>query len=438
MNRTNYLIRLLAPVLVLVTAACGETTPHNTTTGGTPGAPVNPASISASTLQTGSLGGAINLQPPAALLQNRMVNPDRLSPTVTVIPGGIVEMSDLGSSQWSGAIQVPVNSQVSISIEWFESLESGEDLILASHRQNFSIGQSPQQVSIDNSIYNTSSHDDDNDGVSNLEERRASTNPFDANQAPPPLPGSTDVSLVIPLVNNGSVPQIDGLGAAYAANELRLAGEWVNAAQDSLNGELFVNSPMIQDTSDVDNDPFHVWAALHDGSFLYILVMVDDSGANQGDSPQIRDDDSIEIFIDGNNSNNESYGDPDDRYFRIALIGSDGVEPHTNESANPRIERGENSADLPGNVEFATGRATGPLSIANPGQRLDVYEVKLELASFGITTGQPFGIEVQINDDDNGEIRDLKWGWAHPPRRGSDLNLTVSNPAFMGTARLSQ
>ena len=430
MNKAICLVRLVIPVLLMLSAACSETAQNTFVESASP-------SVNA---QTGSMGGGITLQPPAIILQSRVVIQENLRPSVTVTPGGNVVMTDLGNMQWSGVIDVPVNSQLSVNIEWFEAF-SGQDLQLASHQQNFSTGQSPQQLTIDASIYVTNGPDmdADGDGVSNLEERNASTNPFDANQAPPPEPGSTDVSLLIPFVNNGSVPQIDGLGAAYAANELSLAGEWVNAVQENADGRLTINTPMIQDTSeDFDPDPFNVWAALHDGSFLYILVMVDDSSANQGDSGQIRDDDSIEIFIDGDNSNFDSYGDPDDRFFRIALIGSDSTVPHSNESPNPRIERGENSADLPANVEFATGLATGPLSIANPGQRLDVYEVKLELASFGITAGQPFGIEVQINDDDNGEIRDLKWGWAHPPRRGSDLNLTVSNPAFMATARLSQ
>ncbi len=430
----NKAIRLVLAALLVFSVACSETTEVNT-------------SITEEVVQTNfpalhqgiSASGALTLEPPAELLLSRMVNPERLNPVVRLIPGGPVEMMDLGNSQWSGVIQVPINSELSINIEWFEALDSGEDLILASHEQDFTTGQSPQQLTIDANNYVTSIHDADNDGVSNLDERRASTNPFDINEAPPPSPGSEDVSLIVPFINSGSVPQIDGLGAAFAANELRLAGEWQDAVQDSLNGRLFINSLMIEDSSDdFDENPFHVWAALHDGSFLYILVMVDDSSANQGDSPQLRDDDSIEIFIDGDNSNFDTYGDPDDRYFRIALIGSDGTVPHSNESPNPRIENGENSANLPANVEFATGLATGPISIANPGQRLDVYEVKLELASFGITPGQPFGIEVQINDDDNGEIRDLKWGWFHPPRRGSDLNLTVSNPAFMGTARLSQ
>ena len=54
----------------------------------------------------------------------------------------------------------------------------------------------------------------------------------------------------------------------------------------------------------------------------------------------------------------------------------------------------------------------------------------------GIAVNQPFGLELQINDDDDGELRDSKWGWHHPPRVGVDVDETFLNPSIMGTARL--
>ena len=146
------------------------------------------------------------------------------------------------------------------------------------------------------------------------------------------------------------------------------------------------------------------------------------------------DDDSIEIFIDGNNSNLSLYGDPDDRYFRIALLDANG-NPNSSATAAGRIERGFNSAPIPAGINFAVGVQTGPLGISSPSERQDVYEVQLPMAEFGIVPGQPFGIEIQINDDDNGGVRDTKWGWNHPMRRAADLDLTISNPSFMGTAQ---
>lgn len=443
------LVRLpLALPCLLLASACSDLQMENFENPNVNNSPASAITVSQSTSSgtntTLSSNGALALTPPAVILQSRIVDLQQLRPEVTVIPGGLVDMTPAADlRQWSGVINVPANAEVSVSIEWFEQIQSnGEsvDLQLAGIQQTIMTDEQAAAISFTAEQYETEGFDDDMDGVSNLAERNASTNPFDERDAPPPTPGSnTEVSVVIPQVVSGSVPQIDGLGATYAANELRLTGEWGSAVQEATNGELFIDSLMINEgNEDIDTEPFHSWAALHDGTFLYILVLVDDASLNFGDSAQLFDDDSIEIFIDGNNSNLDSYGDADDRYFRIGLLASDGSVPHTSESSAPRIERGENSAPIPDNIEFAVGPATGPLSIANPGERLDVYEVKIELASFGVAPGQPFGFEVQINDDDNGEIRNQKWGWFHPVKRGSGLDLTVSNPAFMGTAQLAQ
>jgi len=284
-------------------------------------------------------------------------------------------------------------------------------------------------ISLNGMDYNTDA-DQDGDGASNLAERVANTNPLNAGSVPPPDPGSTDVMLQIPL--SMIAPQIDGMGATFAANELRLIGEWSEAAPLAPNNpnstDLFIDSLMISSDNGNDSTPFHSWTAVHDGTFLYILVLVDDQGDTHGDSAVLGNDDSIEIYIDGNNSNLTSYGDPDDRYLRIGLLDGNG-NPNNSGNAAARIEQGLNSAPF-------TGLGTGPLSVVNTGERQDIYEVQLELAGFGISPNQPFGIEVQINDDDGGGTRNTKWGWNHPARRTVDIDLTQSNPAFMGTVQL--
>lgn len=396
----------------------------------------NAATLETTVDTSGNNGnGTLGLKAPEFLLEGRAINLDQVNPVVSVNQQA-VEMTRIEETQWSGTIDVPANSTFTLSIEWLETF-GGTDLTLALFEQNMSVGAEASTVTLSNSDYNLEI-DSDNDGFSNLVERNASSDPFNATDQPPFSPGSTDVSLLIPLVSNGSVPQIDGLGAVYDTNALRLVGEWAQATPNGTDGgtDLFVDSLMITGGGD-EIEPFHAWAALHDGEFLYILVLVDDLSLNHGDSGLVADDDSIEIFIDGNNSNFTTYSDADDRHFRIALLGSDGA---ANNSLSPaaRIVAGENSFPVPGaNVEFAIGLGTGPLSVVGGGgERHDVYEVKLELASFGISLEQPFGIEVQINDDDNGAERDTKWGWSHPERRNSNIDLTVSNPSFMDTAQL--
>jgi len=387
-------------------------------------------------------GGSLSLSPPDVLLQARMVNPANLVPRVSASPGGVVSMTTSDNASWSGTLNVPVNSQVTVLIDWYERLpdcggQANFELRLANHQQSIDVGTDALLFPLSAGDYNTDFHED-NDEFTNLQERRAGTDPCNSFSAPPPTPGSTDPSVQIPFINDGSAPLIDGLGAAYNANALQLVGEWANAVQDSTSGDLFIDSLMIGNPNNINTDPLHAWAAQHDGTYLYLLVMVDDATQSVGDSPNIADDDSIEIFIDGNNSNLTSYGDADDRFFKIALVGASGSGANSSSSPNPRISRGSNSAPVPATIEFATGLGTGPLSIVNPGERLDVYELRIELASFGLAIGQPFGLEVQINDDDDGGSRDYKWGWSHPQKRDTDLDLTVNNPAFMGTALLSQ
>ncbi|MBX2824040.1 MAG: CBM9 family sugar-binding protein, partial [Gammaproteobacteria bacterium] len=110
--------------------------------------------------------------------------------------------------------------------------------------------------------------------------------------------------------------------------------------------------------------------------------------------------------------------------------------PNSHLSVNRRITAGFGSAPLPQTVEFSVGLGTGPLSFRNASTRQDVYEVRIPIADLGITIGQPFGIEMQLDDDDDGDTRDAKWGWFHRSRTVADSDETWKNPSLMGTAIL--
>lgn len=389
---------------------------------------------------TAAVGGTrIGLEIPDALLQMRNLDSDQLFPAVTITANGQQQAFNLervNDTAFSGTIEVPANTDVTIDITWRENFQQTQ-LLIATFSGNVPVANQALAVSLDAMDYRTD-FDDDGDGFSNLEERIAASDPFNPESFPLADPGPTTVSVLVPLVDAALAPTIDGTGAVYAANELRLVGEWGAAANatglDGTTPDLFIDSLMISRTGN-ESSPFHAWAAVHDGVFLYVLVLVEDSGTRSADSMSLADDDGIEIFIDGDNSNLSLYGSPDDRYFRIALLDSE-ANPNNSSSAAGRFEPGENSAPIPQGITFAVGVQTGPLGISTPGERQDVYEVQIPLADFGILPGQPFGIEVQINDDDDGGARDAKWGWNHPMRRASDLDLTIANPSFMGTAQL--
>ena len=57
-------------------------------------------------------------------------------------------------------------------------------------------------------------------------------------------------------------------------------------------------------------------------------------------------------------------------------------------------------------------------------------EIAVALAEFGITPGQPFGINVHYNDDDNGDDRDGKFTWTG--RFGLDIDYL--EPSALATA----
>jgi len=67
----------------------------------------------------------------------------------------------------------------------------------------------------------------------------------------------------------------------------------------------------------------------------------------------------------------------------------------------------------------------------------DVYELSFNIEATGIEIGQPFGLEVQVDDDDTGGTRDSKWGWFPPSRVAPDnTDTTYMNPSIMGTVQL--
>ena len=214
-------------------------------------------------------------------------------------------------------------------------------------------------------------------------------------------------------------------------------GEWAAAAYLGTSGTpLRISNLMIDNgTDEPDEDDvaeYRKWAAMHDGRYRYIVVTVEDGGARFRDSDTfVWQDDSLEIYIDGNNSKLTSYDGVDDFQFTFPVRGTGG--------SKQAVSSGETLGQFnppTADIDFATGPGVGPRGLRRPNFEQDVYEIRIELDSVGIAVNQPFGLELQINDDDDGELRDGKWGWHHPPRVDVDVDETFLNPSIMGTARL--
>lgn len=273
--------------------------------------------------------------------------------------------------------------------------------------------------------------DEDDDGSTDDTGDLPGNEPDDETVEADPIT-SSDADVLIRRIAQGDAPVIDGFDVAVGSDRF-LIGEWANATQRDANGDqLLIDNLMVdRGTDEASGEAWRYWAAAHDGEYLYVLVVVDDDGRRWRDSPAVWNDDSIELFIDGDNSKSTTYGADD--FQRLIPLTAPG---ETRRSIDTGIVNGFFSSQAQLSIDFATGPGVGPRGIRRPRFEQDVYELRVELASAGIVPGRPFGFELQVNDDDDGGNRDAKWGWAHPTRTDEDIDGTYLDPSLMGTALL--
>ena len=122
---------------------------------------------------------ALGVAPPTRLLASRAVDRNALEPIVTLSDGRSVPMSRVdGTDRWSGTVDVPVSSVLTVEIEWRVSLARGPlGLARASRRVEIDEVGTAVQLGASDYDYDTGL-DADGDGVSNLDELEQSRNPF--------------------------------------------------------------------------------------------------------------------------------------------------------------------------------------------------------------------------------------------------------------------
>ncbi|MBX2881402.1 MAG: CBM9 family sugar-binding protein [Granulosicoccus sp.] len=436
-------------------------------------------------------GPELDVQAPSFLTEG-FLDTSNLRPIVQISNGGgLVSMNpNPDGSSWSGTINLPPSNAYRMTVTWVENYNGGE-LFLASLSADLTVNSDGTAQQSNITAYDSEQFDDDQDNISNLQERRQGSDPYTpatgtaaadgavANPGNPPptqttTPAETDpqmtpgaatdpatetdtvpedpaggddqpngdevaADVIVPRVNASDAPIIDGLGVTLNTNE-QLGGEWAAAVQVDNSGEtLFIDSLMIdKNTDESDGSPFRRWAAMHDGTYLYVLVIVEDDGDRVRDSgSNIFNDDSLELFIDGDNDKETSYDDDDfHRHFPMVQITDDNAATSTGDDA-----AGPNSTGARLILDYASGPGNGPQGLQNPQRAQDVYELRIELDSADIDLDEAFGFELQINDDDiadndDGDERDAKWGWKHPSRGNQDVDFTWMNPSYMGTLKL--
>ena len=159
-----------------------------------------------------------------------------------------------------------------------------------------------------------------------------------------------------------------------------------------------------------DEDFSASYKALWDEKNLYVLVDVtDDSLKNDSDSDLWYQDDCVEVFVDADNSKSDSYGDNDAQYH----FDWDKNSPSMDQFQNGKLD----------GIEFA-------MVTTENGYHT---EIKFPWSTLGVepSAGKKIGLDVHVNDDDDGGDRDSKLTW-----RGKEDN-AWQNPSAFGTAELA-
>jgi len=215
------------------------------------------------------------------------------------------------------------------------------------------------------------------------------------------------------------VPTIDG---AFGWNE------WNDSVStDNKGRRLVINHLMIDNTGnytdgsglttwrETKNSSF--WRAKHDGTNLYVLIVVEQEPFFErfSDSTNIWDDDTAELYIDVGDDKAAQYGNNDyQRLFRYDHDASDNVFDGANSASGMQ-------------TYYRSSRAMEMV-----GQRRTIYEISVNLASIGLRPEERFGLDVQINEDDDGGARDAKWAWFSPANQDESWK----SPSLFGTAAL--
>ena len=196
--------------------------------------------------------------------------------------------------------------------------------------------------------------------------------------------------------------------------------EWRDAIRcDNRGNWLLVDHILQDDLGSAAGDSewqYSDWRAMHDGTYLYLLVSVIKEPFYErfSDSANAWHDDSVEVYFDAGNEAATSYDNND---FQL-LFDFNG--PLTAVEGSASAQRANTYQVTSVNADASTLTES-------------TYEIRIELSSIGLNIGQRYGFELQINDDDNGGDRDAKLAWFAPV--GQDESWR--NPSLFGQAILA-
>ena len=212
----------------------------------------------------------------------------------------------------------------------------------------------------------------------------------------PPTATPTAIPDAATILQTGLAPAVDGVVDAL----------WAGANSYPIANVTFSSAVPASDLSGS-------FRALYDAANLYLLVEVTDDVLVNDSGAGWYHDDTVEVFVDGDYSRSTTgYDGVND--FQLAVRYNDGNV----------IIRGSNSAPVPAGVQASLAPAAGGY----------VLEMLLPLAQIGVSPvdGYLLGLDVQVDDDDDGGDRDTKMAW------WSTNDNTWQYPSLFGTGVLNQ
>jgi fibronectin type 3 domain-containing protein len=193
------------------------------------------------------------------------------------------------------------------------------------------------------------------------------------------------------------------IAAGTAAIDGTVEAAWSSAASYNIAN---ITTGTVSSTADLSG----TWKGMWDAANLYVLADVTDD-VKKNDSTNTYDDDTVEVFVDGNNSKGATYDGSNDIQWLFGWGDAAVVE-------------GSGPAGRTTGISFAKVDPTGTA------YRL---EIKIPWSTIGVTPAANalIGIDIQVDDDDDGSARDGKKAW------WGTSDIAWQNPSTFGTGKLN-
>ncbi|MCF8363204.1 MAG: T9SS type A sorting domain-containing protein [Prolixibacteraceae bacterium] len=200
--------------------------------------------------------------------------------------------------------------------------------------------------------------------------------------------GSTDISRSITM----------DMDTTLTANFEEQMIPGASAVIDGIMDEAYPETKLIANSlvgMASETDLLGKWTASWDVNHLYIYVQVtDDAFSVDNGSSDWYKDDVIEVYIDGDNSNKASYDGSNDVQYGFVR-----------DNTTVLYAGGYNPSGSTKGIEW---------TFSNPDSETYILETAIPWSAIGIeapSEGDLIGIDIHINDDDDGGERDAKKSW---------------------------